>query len=102
MLNNLAQIPLWLWYLAVINVAAFLAFGIDKARSQRTGARRTPEATLWILMLLGGSVGALVAMNYFRHKTKKLSFQAVAALILTLQIAVLYFLLRPAASWIVD
>lgn len=94
MLNNLAQIPWWLWYVAVINVAAFLAFGIDKARSRRVGARRTPEATLWILMLLGGSVGALMAMNYFRHKTKKLSFQAVAALILALQILLVYFFLN--------
>ncbi len=102
MLPSLTQIPLWLWYIAVINIAAFLAFGIDKARSRKVGVRRTPEATLWILMLLGGSVGALVAMNYFRHKTKKLSFQAVAALILALQIAALYFLLSPTAPWIID
>ena len=80
-----------MWYGVVINLAAFFAFGIDKARSRKAGARRTPEATLWLLMLLGGSVGALLAMNYFRHKTKKLSFQAVAALILAGQIALGYF-----------
>lgn len=94
MLNSLAQIPLWLWYVAVINVAAFFAFGIDKARSRRVGVQRTPEKTLWILMVLGGTIGALLGMNYFRHKTKKLSFQAVAALILAAQIFLLYFFFK--------
>lgn len=92
MLTNLTAIPWWLWYLAVVNATAFLAFGIDKARSRHEHTRRTPEVTLWLLMLVGGSVGALFAMNYFRHKTKKLSFQAVAAIILTIQIGGLYFL----------
>lgn len=84
--------PWWAWYALAINLVTFFAFALDKARSRKVGARRTPEATLWILMLLGGSIGALLAMNYFRHKTKKLSFQAVTALILALQISGIYFL----------
>jgi len=89
-MDTLNSLPWWAWYLVTVNLVTFFAFGLDKARSRREGLRRTPEATLWLLMLVGGSVGALFAMNYFRHKTKKLSFQAVAALILMLQIVVIY------------
>ncbi|PIR74329.1 MAG: DUF1294 domain-containing protein [Candidatus Magasanikbacteria bacterium CG10_big_fil_rev_8_21_14_0_10_47_10] len=76
-------------YLAVINLFAFLSFGFDKARS-RTGGRRVPEKTLLILALLGGSAGALLAMNQFRHKTKKMSFQAWLAVILAVQIFIVF------------
>lgn len=92
MLLNFSSLPWWVWYGVVVNTATFFAFGIDKARSRRAGARRTPEATLWLLMLSGGSIGGLLAMNYFRHKTKKLSFQAVIAVILMLQISLLYLI----------
>lgn len=73
-------------YFAVANLLAFILFGIDKSRSQETGARRIRERTLWLSMLFGGSIGALLAMHFFRHKTKKISFQAVAAVILAGQI----------------
>lgn len=72
-------------YLGMVNLLAFGLFGFDKARSTEPGARRIRERTLWLSMLFGGSLGALLAMHFFRHKTKKLSFQSVAALILMLQ-----------------
>lgn len=79
-------------YLVLINLYAFFIFGFDKVRSTQSGARRIRERTLWISMLLGGSAGALLGMYLFRHKTKKLSFQAVAAIILMLQILLfIYF-----------
>ena len=73
-------------YGLIINVYAFLLFGFDKSRSTQNGARRIRERTLWLSMLFGGSIGALLGMHLFRHKTKKLSFQSVAALILMIQI----------------
>jgi uncharacterized membrane protein YsdA (DUF1294 family) len=68
-------------YFVVINSITFFAYGFDKMKSRGDG-RRTPEKTLWLLTLLGGSPAALLAMHYFRHKTKKLSFQAVLFLLL--------------------
>lgn len=72
-------------YIAGINIATFLYYGMDKHKS-RTSNRRVSEKTLWLLALLGGSPAALLAMRFFRHKTKKLSFQAGIAVILAIQI----------------
>lgn len=79
-------------YLAVINLTAFIVYGYDKSQAGQAGASRVSEKTLWVLALLGGSVGSLVAMHLFRHKTKKLSFQAMLALIVAAQILALWFL----------
>lgn len=76
-------------YFSAINLITFFIFALDKSRSQSPGARRIRERTLWLSMLFGGSVGALLAMHFLRHKTKKLSFQAMAAVILALQIFLL-------------
>jgi uncharacterized membrane protein YsdA (DUF1294 family) len=82
-LNTIEQILLS--YLLLINIIAFLLFGLDKYKA-RFGHRRLSERRLLVLALFGGSAGALAAMSIFRHKTKKLSFQAVLALILALQL----------------
>ena len=58
-----------LWYLAAVNLVTFTVYGVDKAKARR-GAWRVPEKTLFLLPLLGGSVGALLGMLVFRHKTK--------------------------------
>lgn len=47
---------------------------------------RIPEMVLWLCSLIGGSIGAWIAMILFHHKTKKLSFQLVMVLILLVQI----------------
>lgn len=75
-----------------INLVTFIYFGWDKMRSETAKARRIPEKILWLLTLIGGSVGALSGMHLFRHKTKKLSFQAGIAVILCLQIWLIYWL----------
>lgn len=60
-------------YLIIINIIAFLAMYIDKKRA-KMGKWRIKEHTLFILALIGGSVGAIVGMYTFRHKTKKARF----------------------------
>ena len=58
-------------YLIIINLIAFLAMYIDKRRA-KYGKWRIKEHTLFILALLGGSIGAIAGMYTFRHKTKKM------------------------------
>jgi uncharacterized membrane protein YsdA (DUF1294 family) len=82
------MIPAVSIYIILINLIAFVVFGIDK-RKARKGQWRIPESTLFILALIGGSIGALLGMLVFRHKTKHRKFTIGIPLILTLQIALL-------------
>jgi uncharacterized membrane protein YsdA (DUF1294 family) len=59
--------------LAVINLWAFFAFGVDKRRA-RLNNPRTPESTLLLLAAVGGALGAWLAVRIFRHKSSKKSF----------------------------
>lgn len=60
-------------YLIIVNIVAFLAMFIDK-RKAKYGKWRIKEHTLFILALIGGSIGAIIGMYTFRHKTKKARF----------------------------
>lgn len=62
-----------LLYLILINAVAFLLMLVDKQKA-RKNLWRIPERTLFLSALLGGSVGALLGMYTFRHKTRHLSF----------------------------
>ena len=62
-------------YLLAINVLAFAVYGWDKARSKVQGARRVPEKTLFLLAILGGSVGAILGMRVWHHKTRHWYFK---------------------------
>ncbi|MBQ3242881.1 MAG: DUF1294 domain-containing protein [Oscillospiraceae bacterium] len=79
-------------YLVLINLAAFLLMGIDKSRARRE-LWRIPEKVLFGSALLGGSIGAIAGMFFFRHKTRHLSFRLGLPVILLLQI-VLYVWLQ--------
>lgn len=79
-------------YLVLINLAAFLLMGIDKSRARRE-LWRIPEKVLFGSALLGGSIGAIAGMFFFRHKTRHLSFRLGLPVILLLQI-VLYIWLQ--------
>lgn len=77
--------------LAAINVFTFLTYGVDKRRAKR-GAWRVSEKTLFLLPLLGGSVGAIAGMKVFHHKTKHWYFKYGLPLILILQLALVVWL----------
>ena len=76
----------FLLILAAVNLFAFLLYGIDKAKAKK-GAWRIPEATLLLAAALGGSLGALLGMELFRHKTKHLKFRVLVPLCLIVHIA---------------
>lgn len=75
-----------LWYLAAVNLMTFTVYGTDKAKARR-GAWRVPEKTLFLLPLMGGSLGALLGMWAFHHKTKHWYFVWGIPLILLAQTA---------------
>ncbi|MCD8191042.1 MAG: DUF1294 domain-containing protein [Clostridiales bacterium] len=74
-----------LLYLAAANIVGFTAMGSDKRRAER-GKWRIRERTLFIIALLGGSVGVLLGMYTFRHKTRHWYFVYGTPLILVAQI----------------
>jgi uncharacterized membrane protein YsdA (DUF1294 family) len=73
-------------FLAVINLATFVIFGLDKAAAADKRSR-VPERALLTLAALGGSPGALLARPVFRHKTRKQPFSAWLTLIVFAQVA---------------
>jgi uncharacterized membrane protein YsdA (DUF1294 family) len=87
-----------IWYLALINVLTFIFYGIDKYYAA-SGSWRIREKTLLFLALLGGSVGALLGMNFFRHKTKKDSFILWLVLIITVQFLIIFYLIPYAVDY---
>ncbi len=72
--------------LLLVNVLAFALYGIDKLKAKK-GAWRIPESTLLLVAFLGGSLGALLGMELFRHKTKHAKFRILVPLFLLLHIA---------------
>ena len=82
--------PLFLLWLCIMSLVAMLAMGIDKLKARR-GARRIPEARLFLLALLGGGVGGWLGMYAFRHKTKHIKFVIGFPIIAAVQVlAALY------------
>ena len=73
-------------FLAVINIITFMLYGIDKAKAKKK-KWRIPEAALLTTAFFGGSVGALLGMCLFRHKTKHIKFKILVPLFLILHIA---------------
>ena len=73
-------------YLVVINVVAFVVYGVDKYKAKH-GRWRIPEATLLGLAAIGGSIGAWLGMRVWHHKTMHKKFQYGVPLILIAQIA---------------
>ena len=82
-----------IYYLLAVNVLTFIVFGVDKWKAQR-GRWRVPEATLMGLAALGGSVGAWLAMQLFRHKTQKKKFRYGVPALFVLQVAVVLVFLN--------
>ncbi len=75
-------------YGLVINLLAYAAMAIDKAKAENR-VRRISEATLLQLALLGGSIGTVLAQQTIRHKTRKEPFRSQLIAILVLQIVAL-------------
>ena len=86
-------------YFIVVTLFTFVLYGIDKYKAchQRW---RISEATLLLMAAIGGSVGALLGMKVFRHKTQHLKFKIGVPLILLLQLTLALWLLFKYNGWV--
>jgi len=81
-----------IWYLAGINLLAYVVYWLDKRRAEK-GQRRIAERELLLWAAAGGSLGAFLAMRRFRHKTQKASFRIAFFAIIAVQVVVIYLVL---------
>lgn len=79
-------------YLLIINAASFILMLVDKVKA-RKNLWRIPEATLFLVAAIGGSVGSILGMYTFRHKTKHIKFIVGMPLILAAQIVIAILIL---------
>ncbi len=97
------------WFIGT-SIAGLALMGLDKSvarsssprtessrsSSPRSGSLRAPEAIIYLIALLGGSVGVFLGVHLFKHKTKKASFQFVLLLIVVVQL----FLIKQVAQYL--
>ena len=79
------------YYLLAINAVAFIMYGIDKYKAKKA-KWRISEATLLLLAVLGGSIGAWIGMKVWHHKTMHKKFKYGIPAILLIQIALMAYL----------
>ena len=84
--------PVLWWYLLAVNILCFAAMGIDKYKARRN-KWRIPEKTLFLFAALGGSVGGILGIYAFRHKTLHKKFTWGFPAILIVQIALLTYII---------
>ena len=80
-----------MYYLFAINIVSFFLYGIDKYKAKK-GQWRIPEATLLMIAVIGGSIGAWVGMRLWHHKTMHKKFKYGIPLIIIMQIALVAYL----------
>ena len=91
------MIPVILFYLLTINASGCLIMLVDKQKA-RKNLWRIPEATLLTVAILGGSVGCLVGMRLFHHKTRKPKFYIGIPVILAMQLILGGYILTKAIT----
>ena len=79
------------YYLLGINAVTFIVYGIDKYKAKKA-KWRISEATLLLLAVLGGSIGAWMGMKVWHHKTMHKKFKYGIPAILLIQIALMTYL----------
>ena len=81
-----------LGYLLAVNITSFLLYGIDKYKAKK-GRWRISEATLLLMAVIGGSIGAWVGMRIWHHKTMHKKFKYGIPVIIIFQVALAVYLL---------
>ena len=79
------------YYLIIINIYQFIIMGLDKLLAIKK-KNRISEKSLLISAFIGGSIGAILGMYTFRHKTKKLKFQLLYPIFLIIDIFIYLYI----------
>ena len=87
-----------LGYLLAVNITSFLLYGIDKYKAKK-GRWRISEATLLLMAVIGGSIGAWVGMRIWHHKTMHKKFKYGIPIIIILQVALAVYLHKNNIDW---
>ena len=80
-----------LYYLLAINIVSFFLYGIDKYKAKK-GKWRISEATLLMIAVIGGSIGAWAGMRLWHHKTMHKKFKYGIPIIIILQVCLVVYL----------
>ena len=78
-------------YIVMMNLVSFALMGIDKYKAKKK-AWRIPEATLFLFAIFGGSIGSILGMFLFHHKTRHWYFLYGLPVILIVQLICIYLL----------
>ena len=78
--------------LLTLNFLTFIIYGIDKFKAKKA-KWRIPESTLLLLAVFGGSIGAWLGLQVWRHKTQHKKFYIGIPVIIVVQIALSIYLL---------
>lgn len=90
-MQNISFTTIITFYLLIINIFTFFLYGVDKWKAQR--ARwRIPESVLLGVAAIGGSIGAWLGMQVWRHKTQHAKFRYGVPIILMAQVALLVWI----------
>lgn len=84
-------------YLLAVNAVTFFVYGIDKYKAKHA-KWRISEATLLLLAVIGGSIGAWLGMKVWRHKTKHKKFKYGVPAIFILQVALAVWIINKMAQ----
>jgi uncharacterized membrane protein YsdA (DUF1294 family) len=88
-------ISLLILYFVIINLISFIVMGLDKHKAQKR-QWRIPESTLFVLALIGGSIGSILGMRIFHHKTRHWYFvYGMPAILIVQVILVLVLVFSP-------
>ncbi|MDE7200158.1 MAG: DUF1294 domain-containing protein [Lachnospiraceae bacterium] len=85
-------------YAVSVNVVSLIVMGVDKRRAIKR-AWRIPESTLFVLAIIGGSIGSIIGMHLFHHKTRHWYFLYGMPVILALQIMLILTLVFSPIEW---
>lgn len=85
-------------YAVAVNVVSFIVMGVDKRKAIKR-AWRIPESTLFVLAIIGGSLGSVIGMHLFHHKTRHWYFLYGMPVILALQIILILTLVFSPIEW---
>ena len=87
----------YLIYLLAVNAVTFIVYGIDKYKAKHDNWRIS-EATLLLLAVFGGSIGAWFGMKVWHHKTMHKKFKYGVPVILLLQVALAVWIITKIAQ----